>query len=102
MREWRTKSVVLAVIVVLVVSTTGFQALAQEQGQEEMTTADAMIADAVFVRPLGIVAMGVGTVLFVASLPFTASGGNIKAAFRELMAEPTVFTFNRPLGVVDN
>lgn len=61
--------------------------------------AAAMISDTVFARPLGLGAMIVGAAAFVVSLPFSALGGNVKAAFNQMMAQPTRFTFMRPIGV---
>lgn len=57
-----------------------------------------MIGDALVARPLGLCATIIGSVVFVVSLPFSASGGNVKPVFDRLMADPALFTFNRPLG----
>jgi hypothetical protein len=57
-----------------------------------------MIADLVFVRPLGIVAVAVGSVFFIVSLPFSLLGGNSKDAAQKLVYDPANFTFSRPLG----
>ena len=85
-------------IAALVLTATGFPALAQEEEPGGIGSAEAMIGDLVLVRPLGITATAVGTVFFVASIPFSIPGRNTKAAFRKLVAEPVVFTFARPLG----
>jgi hypothetical protein len=57
-----------------------------------------MVLDALLVRPLGIVAQAVGTVVFVVSLPFTALGGNVREAADKLVVAPAKFTWDRPLG----
>jgi len=57
-----------------------------------------MFADFILVRPVGIVALVAGSVLFVISLPFSALGGNVKAAAKSLVIKPAKFTFTRPLG----
>jgi len=49
-------------------------------------------------RPLGLVATVLGTVVFVASLPFQALAGNVADPARKLVVEPAAFTFVRPLG----
>jgi hypothetical protein len=36
--------------------------------------------------------------LFIASLPFSVLGRNVKTAAKTLMIEPAKFTFVRPLG----
>ena len=76
----------------------GSSAIAQDQSLFEENSAEQMFVDFLFLRPLGIVVTAVGTVMFIASLPFSASGGNVKEAFSEMMAKPAKFTFARPLG----
>ena len=58
----------------------------------------AMAADLVIARPLGLAATVLGTVVFVASLPFQALAGNVSDPARRLVVEPASFTFTRPLG----
>jgi hypothetical protein len=101
MRRWKKKWLVLFVATVFII-VTGLPVSAEEQqGWSQEPTAAAMIADVVFVRPVGIVACAVGTVFFIVSLPFSALGGNTPEVFDKLMAEPAKFTFVRPLGLVD-
>jgi hypothetical protein len=57
-----------------------------------------MIADLVFCRTLGIVAIAVGSVFFVLSSPFSLLGGNADVAAQKLIYDPANFTFSRPLG----
>ena len=79
-------------------------ALAQESNQDpskahyEEMSAEAMIADFLIVRPLGIVATAAGTVFFIASWPFSALGGNTKDAAQKLVVAPAKHAFTRPLG----
>lgn len=58
----------------------------------------AMVADLVVARPLGLVATVLGTVVFVACLPFELISGNVSGPARRLVADPARFTFTRPLG----
>jgi len=88
-------------VAALICTTAGFSALAQDQKLQDEATAEGMIADFLFLRPLGIVATAVGTVFFIASLPFSAPSGSVKVAFKKLVVEPANFTFHRPLGRVD-
>lgn len=69
----------------------------EDQRQKELS-GGLMIADALLIRPLGIVATVGGTLMFIVSLPFSALGGNTGEAFDRLMADPAGFTFTRPLG----
>jgi hypothetical protein len=98
MHRWKKRSVIFSVIVALVLTSTGFPALAGDVQPIEEGSAPAMIADFLLARPLGIVATAVGTVVFVASLPFSAPAGNTKEAFKKLVVDPAKFTFCRPLG----
>jgi len=58
-----------------------------------------MITDFLLLRPLGVAGTAIGTAFFVASLPFSVLGGNVKAAFTTFVIKPAKFTFARPLGI---
>lgn len=64
----------------------------------ESGSAEAMVADVIVARPVGLVATVVGSAVYVVSLPFSLLGGNEKQAREKLVKEPTAFTFKRPLG----
>ena len=57
-----------------------------------------MAADLVFLRPAGILALTLGSLAFVVSVPFSALGGNTKEAYEEMVKKPALYTFKRPLG----
>lgn len=61
-----------------------------------------MVLDLLVLRPLGLVTTGIGSVLFVVSLPFTVPSGSVGAAACELVSEPLAYTFTRPLGDIEN
>ncbi len=67
-------------------------------GPDEGPRAGAAVLDILVARPLGIVATGVGAVLFVVSLPFSALGGNVGEAGKMLVGGPARETFLRCLG----
>jgi hypothetical protein len=52
----------------------------------------------IVVRPIGAVATAVGSVFWLISLPFSASGDNVDTATEKLVKEPAKYTFDRPLG----
>jgi len=54
--------------------------------------------DALIYRPVGLVSIPLGCVLFVVSLPFSATGRNVGQSFHNLVVVPIDWTFNRPLG----
>lgn len=64
-------------------------------------SAASMALDAVVIRPLGLAATIIGSVVYVVSLPFSALGGNSAQARDKLVGEPARFTFKRPLGKTD-
>lgn len=57
-----------------------------------------MVIDGLIVRPITFVGTVLGTVVFVATLPFSALGGNVGEAAEHLVVEPARFTFARCLG----
>ena len=57
-----------------------------------------MVIDGLVVRPLGLVATIVGSVIFVITLPFSAMGDNVAQAKEKLVDAPAAFTFTRCLG----
>lgn len=61
-------------------------------------SAGEMFGDLLFVRPMMILVTAVGTVTYVASLPFSLLGGNTDEVARVLVVEPAKYTFIRPLG----
>ncbi len=64
----------------------------------EPGSGEAMVADALIARPVGVVTTVVGSAVYVVSLPFSLLGGNERQARQKLVIEPAEFTFKRPLG----
>lgn len=61
-------------------------------------SAGSMAADAIVMRPIGIISIALGFTFFVVSSPFSALGGNIDKAWDSMVKKPVKFTFKRPLG----
>ena len=57
-----------------------------------------VLVDTLVVRPLGVAATLLGTVIFVVSLPFSTPAGSVGKVAEELVLEPGWFTFKRPVG----
>ncbi|MBW1841168.1 MAG: hypothetical protein JRF27_01460 [Deltaproteobacteria bacterium] len=89
---------VFFLIATLILVPFGATAIAKDKAAHQNIKPEAMIADLVFVRPLGIVAFGAGVALWIVSLPFTLTGGNSAQAAETLVNEPFRYTFARPLG----
>ncbi len=98
MHKTSKQSMVLLVVIYVFVFSVGASALAQDQYQQSKRSAEKMVADAIFLRPLGFVSTVLGSAVFIVSLPFSAIGGNSGEAFNKMVKEPAEYTFVRPLG----
>jgi len=94
MSFWKRAVMILTVTATVFGST---QVMAAQQYKESRQT-QASAADIVIARPLGMVVTGIGAVLFVVSLPFSALGGNVSEAADALVVKPAKETFSRCLG----
>lgn len=77
--------------------TTSEMSASMRESKEEIT-GEEMIADAVFLRPLGLASLVIGTVAFVATLIFTVPMQQVDEAGHQLVVKPAKYTFARPLG----
>lgn len=98
MFRFAKKTLVVLMITILLVPPLASTALAEEYFEKEDPSGGMMVADFVFVRPIGIVATAIGSVFYVVSLPFSLLGGNPGDAGVALVKEPAAYTFTRPLG----
>ena len=74
----------------------------QAQEIDETPSAAAMVFDGLLIRPLTLVATAIGTVIWVATLPFSLLGGNAGEAAEVLVLTPAKATFIRCLGCTSN
>jgi hypothetical protein len=88
------KKMIIAAFIVITLISTSVPALADDGP----TVAAAMVADVIIARPAGLVAIVLGTAVFVVALPFAAISGSVEPVARTLVAEPFEFTFTRPVG----
>lgn len=90
------KLTVMAVLFFLLVAiAVPMPALAEEKPDP---SAIAIAVDIVVVRPLGIISIVAGSVVFVVALPFSIPTGSVGLTAKKLVAEPFKFTFVRPVG----
>lgn len=73
-------------------------ALADEYGEREKPSGGQMMWDALAMRPIGMVATAVGSVVWLVSYPFAYWGGNTDESTEALVKDPVEWTFRRPLG----
>lgn len=98
MQTFAKKTLVILMLVVFVITAVASSSFAQATIKDDEISTENMVADALIVRPLGIIATLLGAGLFVISLPFSALGKNVKEAGDKLVVAPAKFTFTRPLG----
>lgn len=98
MRNVVKSCVVFGVIAALICIPLAGSALAEQYFKAEEPGGGAMIYDLVIIRPIGLVATALGSVFWLVSLPFSASGDNVDMATQKLVKEPAAYTFKRPLG----
>lgn len=87
-----------ACLIALIFAATPLSATAENNDTVTGDKATDMVVDLVVVRPLGLAAIAIGTLLTVAALPFTLPGGDAIDSAREMIGKPAEYTFNRPLG----
>lgn len=88
----------LAQSILLVVAIAFVPNLSMAAQVEEKPGALTMVADLFVARPLGVLLVGLGTVTYVVSLPFSLAGGNALEAGETLVVGPARETFVRCLG----
>jgi hypothetical protein len=115
MVELKQKLLIYLLCLVLFSSIAGFPSLASAAGTSMQSYGGSratvpyteiedelryfrMIGDLLIGRPLLLAATGVGTGIFLASLPFSILGGNVKEAANTLVIGPARQTFIRCLG----
>jgi hypothetical protein len=88
------KKIILAAFLVMTLISTSVPAFADDGA----SVAASMIADVIIARPAGLVAIVLGTAVFIVALPFAAISGSVEPVAKTLVAEPFQFTFTRPVG----
>ena len=66
--------------------------------EHQRPSAEAIVFDGLFTRPMAVLGTIVGAGLFVATLPFSVIGGNVDEAGEALVVEPARSAFDRCLG----
>ena len=100
------KAKYLRIIVVLVLSASlAMPAYAAQKSEPkegvgpcEGPSAEAIIADTLILRPVGIVAMVVGFAGAIIAFPFAILSNSTDRVKQKLLVEPFEYTFKRPVG----
>ena len=96
MFQLTTKFIALLLVLAVMGLPCGAMAYNNRDLNDPQIDAGEMAADAILVRPLGIIATAAGFVLFVVGVPFAALGGNVGDAWNAMVVYPAKFTFARP------
>jgi hypothetical protein len=100
----RMQSGVALLVAVLFLGATSLVQAAEDSytAKTEDVSAEAIIADGLLLRPCGIVATVLGTVVFVVTLPFSIPTKSVDKAAQKLIVDPARYTFVRPLGQIES
>lgn len=92
----------LSVLLILCCSTASLYAETDMgPGYQTGTAApspEAMTADALIVRPIGILAIFLGTAVAIVATPFAVTSGSTGQVYKTLVGQPFNFAIRRPLG----
>jgi hypothetical protein len=91
----KIKRLMITIMTICMLSVSSVSFAQQEGGIDPELD---LIADVIFVRPLGVLSVGVGALFFAASLPFALMTGSTGKSAKHYIANPVLFTFHRPLG----
>jgi len=100
----RMQSGVVLLVAVLFLCATSLVHAAEDSymARTEDVSAEAMIVDGLLLRPAGIAATVLGTVVFVVTLPFSIPTRSVDKAAQKLIVDPARYTFVRPLGQIES
>ena len=62
---------------------------------------EAVVVDLLFVRPLSLAALVIGSAISIVALPFALASGTTGAVYEKLVVEPYAYAVCRPLGDFD-
>lgn len=86
--------------VLAISAVTALPVMAEDQLPEDRRGGDMAVWDLILTRPIGLLGIIGGSVVFVVALPFTIPSGSVDAAATELVKKPIDYTFKRPLGQI--
>jgi hypothetical protein len=72
------------------------------RSDREEVSAEAIVVDGLLLRPGGMIATLLGTVVFVVTLPFSIPTKSVDKAAQKLVVDPAKYTFVRPLGQIES
>jgi hypothetical protein len=102
----RIQSGVALLVAVLFLWVTSLVHAAEDayipRSDRDDVSAEAVAVDGLLLRPGGVIATLIGTVVFVVTLPFSIPTKSVDKAAQKLVVDPAKYTFVRPLGQVES
>jgi hypothetical protein len=94
------KRVIIAFLTVLIVlsHSVGYAKHEYAAGIDRDTAAADIMVDIIVTRPIGLIGLVGGSVLFVATLPVAAITKSVDRTKKAFITDPYSYTFVRPLG----
>ena len=86
------KKIVVIMLTLIIVLTSSMAFAATD------TSATSVITDMILLRPVGLASLGVGTAMYIVSLPFALITRSHGTTVKVLVKEPFKFVFVRPVG----
>ena len=99
----RTKVTAISMAITLGLGTlamTGCATNGERSAHHTDATGGEQFADLAAVRPMTLIASGVGLAAWVVTLPFSLPAGNADQIGQEWVLDPLNYTFNRPVGAM--
>ena len=86
------KKIVVIMLTLIIVLTSSMAFAATD------TSATSVITDILLLRPIGVASLGVGTAMYIVSLPFALITRSHGTTVKVLVKEPFKYVFVRPVG----
>lgn len=98
-KNFKKITIILTIFCLLVAPAVSFADLeTKSEAEHKSPNAIAYTADLLIVRPIGIVLVPVGAVIFAVAYPFTLIDDSTHGAYEALLGENIRYTFQRSLG----
>ena len=87
-------TVILLTAVIVLMSSMAFAAGSDDSSE--------VLADIIFLRPLGFVATVLGTAMYLVALPTASATDSVEHVKETLVTKPYNYTFKRPVGEIES
>lgn len=101
MRRFQMTVSIVAMMSVLLMLTASFvraKSADPQSTEQKEVTAEKILADVFFLRPVGVVATAFGIATYLVTLPITLTTHSHATVGKKLVSDPWKYTFQRPVG----